>query len=196
MGNKNSAKKLNKTLHLFADDCKMTDMSSTVSEFWQRLRAARRYADLTQTDIATAVGVTRSAVAQWEAAEQQHRTRPSAEHIIIISKMTHAPLDWLMNDSSVLEDIYKLASLSDAKTLETVEFTNHLAADVLPDLRHGNQLFLFAQTPEQAARKVALARAANSKQKVFLIFVGLHATVNSVDTPSEALAFAASNLSK
>ena len=191
-----NTKNLNISLHLFADDCKMTDMDSATSEFWQRLRAARRYADLTQADIATAAGVSRSAVAQWEAAETQHRTRPSAENIIIISKLTNAPLDWLMNDSSVLEDIYKLAALNDASNLETVKIASPSGADVLPDMKHGDQLFLFAQTPEQAANKLALAKAADSKQAVFLIFVGLGATVASVQTPSDALLLVASKLSK
>lgn len=70
------------------------------SQLWQRLRAARGAADLKQGDIAEACGVSRVAVGHWESSESGRRTRPSIDSLKIISDLTGAPLDWLMDDEA------------------------------------------------------------------------------------------------
>ena len=82
----------------------------------QRIKAARSYADLRRQDIAdacTAAGhkVSRSAVAQWEY-DDERRTQPSIEHMKILAKRTGVPLDWLLNDSADLADIWRFAKLT------------------------------------------------------------------------------------
>ena len=163
------------------------------SQLWERLRAARRYADLTQREVAIAVGLTRSAVAQWEAAEAEQRTRPSAEHLIVFSKLTKAPLEWLMNDASRLDDLYKLASENDGMPSPSAQAPPKVP-EVLPDVRQGDQLFCFASSPEQVAAKLAQLATEDPRLERHLILVGVKADLKQVSSLSEALAYVASQL--
>lgn len=57
-----------------------------------RIRRARIGARMTQTDLANAVGVSRSAVAQWETRDG---TSPSTEHLTEIAVKTGVQFEWL-----------------------------------------------------------------------------------------------------
>lgn len=57
-----------------------------------RILRARRQANLTQTLLATKVGVHRSAVAQWE---QPNGTSPSVHHLEQIATLTGVYFEWL-----------------------------------------------------------------------------------------------------
>lgn len=152
------------------------------SELWQRLRQARRYADLTQQDLADRCAVTRGAVALWEAAEPEHRTRPTTEHCITVAKTCGVPLEWLLNDASDLETIWRLGG----------EFGQRQAsaADVLPDLQQAGYLFVFAATPDQVASKVKQLAALppDEQARAHLILIGTAATVATAASPTDALA--------
>jgi len=82
------------------------------SELWQRLRAARRYADLRQLDVAKACNVSRPAVAQWEAAEEEKRTRPSIKEIQALSKLAKLPVEWLLNDNADPADVWQVGRMA------------------------------------------------------------------------------------
>lgn len=58
----------------------------------KRIRRARTGARLTQTQLAEAVGVQRSAVAQWETARG---TRPRVEHMVEVAIRTSVNFEWL-----------------------------------------------------------------------------------------------------
>lgn len=57
-----------------------------------RIRRARVLANLSQSGLARAVGVNRSAVAQWE---REGGTHPSVEHLASVCVATHVPFEWL-----------------------------------------------------------------------------------------------------
>lgn len=57
-----------------------------------RIRKLRNIAKLSQTDLATLVGVKRSAVAQWES---ETGTHPSVEHMSKLAMVTGATFEWL-----------------------------------------------------------------------------------------------------
>lgn len=57
-----------------------------------RVRQARRHAHLSQQQLATKVGVHRSAVAQWEQAGGSH---PTVENLARISAVTAVQFEWL-----------------------------------------------------------------------------------------------------
>lgn len=164
------------------------------TQLWQRLRQARRYADLTQTDLAGKCGVSRGAVALWEAEEPEHRTRPTTDHLIAISKATNVPLEWLLNDTSKLEDLWRLGGeFGDApRQLPTQSVT----PDVLPDLLQDGHLFLFAKTPEQIAAKLAQLKTAPEGVTPHLILLNGNADVHVAGTPAEALSVVVNILSK
>lgn len=157
---------------------------TVMSELWQRLRQARRFADLTQADLATRCHVTRGAVALWEAAEAEHRTKPTTDHLIAVSKFTGAPLEWLLNDASDLDGLWRLRGEFEAG----VDVRADVRADVLPDLRQQGHLFVFAQTPEQIAAKVIQLAAEPPGTHTHLIVIGASAEVHAAATPAEALA--------
>lgn len=165
-----------------------------LSELWQRLRQARRFADLTQADLAAKCGVSRGAVALWEAAEPEHRTRPTTDHIVVISKVCNVPLDWLLNDTSDLNALWRLsgefgpapAPATNGHTLVNGHTNGN--GDVLPDLRQAGHLFVFAQTPAQVVAKLSqLANEPSTLQK-HLILIGSDANISTVATPTDALA--------
>lgn len=164
-----------------------TTSGAIVSELWQRLRQARKFADLTQADLAKHCNVTRGAVALWEAAEAEHRTKPTTDHLIVISKITGAPLEWLLNDAADLNALWKLTGEFGPGTTGSVARVAP-EPDVLPDLRQGNHLFLFAQTPGQIAAKLAQIEAEQNGTKAHLVLVGTKASVISAETPADALA--------
>ena len=57
-----------------------------------RVRQARRHANLSQQQLATKVGVHRSAVAQWE---QAHGCHPTVENLARIASITGVQFEWL-----------------------------------------------------------------------------------------------------
>lgn len=149
-----------------------------MSELWQRLRHARRYADMTQSDLAQACAVTRGAVALWEAEQPEHRTRPTIEHLMQIARVTSVPLDWLMNDASRLDELWQLAVETGAPGLQHLARPAAAPAptappdDPLPELRHGDDLFVFAQaTASSIAQKVERLAAEPASTRTHLIVV-------------------------
>lgn len=154
------------------------------TQLWQRLRQARRFADMTQADLATQCGVSRGAVALWEAAEPEHRTKPTTDHLIAISKATGVPLEWLLNDASDLDEIWRLNGEFGGRAPPA----KPTAGDVLPDLRQGEHLFVFAQTAEQIEAKLKALAQEPPTTKTHLVIVGASAAVHTVATPADALA--------
>jgi DNA-binding XRE family transcriptional regulator len=77
------------------------------SELWQRLREVRKYADKTQAAMAKAVGVTRSGYAFWENSDPEQRTRPNVEQAVIICELTGVPVEWLLDDRSDVNDLWR-----------------------------------------------------------------------------------------
>lgn len=170
--------------------------SAFMSELWQRLRQARKYADITQMDLAKACGVTRGAVALWESAEAEHRTKPTTDHLIQISKKTRVPLEWLLNDAASTEALWKLTGEFGDGTPEVAPEVALQEPDVLPDLRQGEHLFVFASSPAQISAKLALLAAEPSTTQKHLILVGTEACVRCVDTPAAALSAVVQALSQ
>ena len=66
----------------------------------KRIELARVNADMRQEDLAAAIGVSRSAVTQWETG----RTEPKASKMFAIARATNQPLDWFAEglDSDVV----------------------------------------------------------------------------------------------
>lgn len=169
-----------------------------MSELWQRIRQARKFADLTQLDLSKACGVSRGAVAQWESAELEHRTKPTTDHLISIAKTTKVPLEWLMNDASDPNAIWRLTGEFGGEPVHApVHSPVHAPVhDVLPDMRQNGHLFVFAQTPEQIAAKLAQIAAEPPETQAHLVIIGASATVHTVATPADALSAVVQVLTK
>lgn len=77
------------------------------SQLWQRLREARKFANVRQADMAKAAGVTRSGYAFWETKDDASRTRPNVEQMVAISNLTKVPVAWLMDDNANVNDLWR-----------------------------------------------------------------------------------------
>lgn len=58
----------------------------------KRIRQARVLAGLTQEQLAEKIGISRTAVVRWEAAE----TEPTLEHLIALTELLHVSADYLL----------------------------------------------------------------------------------------------------
>jgi transcriptional regulator with XRE-family HTH domain len=88
-------------------------MSSTQKheiELSRRLRDARVDAGLTQAELAKRLGITRSAVSQYESG----RNKPSIAHFNEIARITGKPLSWLVIEDDVTAMRVADGALSDA----------------------------------------------------------------------------------
>lgn len=72
------------------------------SELWQRIKLARTNAHLTQDQVGSQLGISRAAVAQWEAVQESKRTTPSRENLKDFARITRVSLAWLYDDDSEL----------------------------------------------------------------------------------------------
>lgn len=75
-----------------------------VTQLWQRLRAARAYADMKQQDVADAMRllgqpISRPALALWESAEERNRTMPKPEQVVAFAKACKVPAMYLLDDT-------------------------------------------------------------------------------------------------
>lgn len=83
--------------------CDHADMGS---ELWQRLRAARDHAKVSQQQIADDCGIERASVSQWEARDPDKRNTPGVARLRAYVKLTGAPLEWLLNDSVDIDGLW------------------------------------------------------------------------------------------
>ena len=82
-----------------------------------RIRTARRKAGLSQQQLADAIGVKRSAVANWECVEG---AQPAVANLILLAKTVHVCFDWLATGRGEMQlSPYKYDSLvTDAELIE------------------------------------------------------------------------------
>ena len=75
----------------------------------QRIKQARRQAGLTQKRLADHCGVSKSAVAQWEA-EGRNVTKPELHRLQLIAQATGVTVDWLLGNGSEAVDAVPIVS--------------------------------------------------------------------------------------
>ena len=92
-----------------------------------KIKAARRHANMTQQQLADALGVSRPAVSLWESTNPKVRNVPTHTHLNNLSRLTGAPLHWLIEDSdSTLPENF-------GKVIKEIEKINHKLGDLTPD---------------------------------------------------------------
>lgn len=81
-----------------------------------RIRLARRYAGFSQTQLAKAVGVQRSAVSHWESAEGRN---PAVVNLRQVAVVTGVQFEWLASGrgSMALSDAVRLDSIPTAEAV-------------------------------------------------------------------------------
>ncbi|MGI0118280.1 helix-turn-helix domain-containing protein [Zooshikella sp. RANM57] len=79
----------------------------TNSAMWERIRAARIDACLTQEEFAEKCNVSRGTVVLWESSDPKKRIIPRQKKLELISQITGAPLGWLLSDKEVIDTKWK-----------------------------------------------------------------------------------------
>lgn len=94
-----------------------TTINGMKSHIRERIKAARLHAQLTQEQLGERIGISKSAVSMWETTNLQKWTRPTLDNLKSLSKITGAPLDWLLDDEASISDDWK-------RPAEVVAFPN------------------------------------------------------------------------
>lgn len=81
-----------------------------------KIKASRRWANLTQQQLADQLGVSRPAVSLWESTDPKVRNEPTRTRLRKLSVITGAPLHWLMDDS----DDTRPEALGARRDIETI----------------------------------------------------------------------------
>lgn len=99
-----------------------------------RVRQARRLANLSQQQLATKVGVHRSAVAQWE---QPGGSHPTVENLARIAAITSVQFEWLATGRGRMKYVSDLVPGEETPAL-LLEYAAHSETEVraLVALRH------------------------------------------------------------
>ncbi|WP_163830755.1 helix-turn-helix transcriptional regulator [Spartinivicinus ruber] len=71
-----------------------------MKNFWQKVRAARVAAGLTQAQLAEKLGISRTSVIMWEQQEESKRSVPRKPTIQMVSQITGVPADWFLDDDA------------------------------------------------------------------------------------------------
>ncbi|MBU2708951.1 helix-turn-helix transcriptional regulator [Zooshikella marina] len=74
-----------------------------MSELWERIRAARASAGMTQEELASRIGVRRPTVGVWETSDPTKRSQPRDRMLRKIADATGAPYGWLISDKSEID---------------------------------------------------------------------------------------------
>lgn len=80
------------------------------TEMWQRLRAARKAAGLTQKALADALDLTRAGYAWLEWKRPAGRVQPSLKQLKTIAEITRVPIEMLASDETGDSDIWRVAA--------------------------------------------------------------------------------------
>ena len=103
----------------------------------ERIRLARRHAALSQTQLAQAVGVQRSAVSHWEAPQGKN---PSVRHLRDVAVVTGVQFEWLVTGRG------QMAPSRDS-VLDSVAAADAMLVD---DALEQRLLLAFRETPVRA----------------------------------------------
>lgn len=78
------------------------------SELYERIKAARHFAGLTQTELGAALKtpVTKVSVSNWEKKSANDGNMPTSKRIKEIAEATNVPYLWLLSDDSSINEIY------------------------------------------------------------------------------------------
>jgi transcriptional regulator with XRE-family HTH domain len=104
---------------------------------YQRIRLARRHANLSQAQLGIAAGVQRSAVSHWEAAQGKN---PSVAHMRLIALATKVQFEWLATGRGAM-------TLTQDMELDSVAAADAVLADDPLELR---LLRAFRESPARA----------------------------------------------
>ena len=77
------------------------------SHIRDRIKAARQHAKLSQEKLGEMIGVSKSAVSMWETTNPDKYTRPTIDNLKLISQITGAPVEWLLDDDADISTDWK-----------------------------------------------------------------------------------------
>lgn len=104
----------------------MSNTESLSSSLHHKIKASRKHAQMTQQQLADALGCSRPAVSLWESNDPKVRNEPTRTRLRKLSMLTGAPLHWLMNDAD------NTLPANFDKVFKDIEFIHHMLGDLTP----------------------------------------------------------------
>lgn len=92
---------------LFSDEPDSSRIRAMKTHIRERIKAARLHAGYTQEKLGELIGISKSAVSMWETTNEKKYTRPTFENLQALSKITGAPLNWLLDDDATISTDWK-----------------------------------------------------------------------------------------
>ena len=92
---------------LFSDKTDSSKIRAMKTHIRERIKAARLHAGYTQEKLGELIGISKSAVSMWETTNEKKYTRPTLENLQTFSKITGAPLTWLLDDEATISTDWK-----------------------------------------------------------------------------------------
>jgi transcriptional regulator with XRE-family HTH domain len=83
----------------------------------RKIKAARLHAGYTQEKLGELIGISKSAVSMWETWNPKKYTKPTLENLQSFSKLTGAPLAWLLDNKESINSDWK-------EPADIIEFPN------------------------------------------------------------------------
>jgi transcriptional regulator with XRE-family HTH domain len=158
----------------------VTSLESSMSVINENLKIARKNAGYTQQQVAAALGITRGAVALWEA-KTDHAVTPRPHTLVKLAKFYGVNLDTLTG-SPLLQTAPTSAKKYNSDKNEPY--------GALPDFQMDNHIFVFAESEEQVVEKFKALKMKSNGLHKHLVLIGSEASVHSVKTRQEAMSFA------
>lgn len=72
---------------------------------WEKIRAARKDAGVTQEAVADACEISRNAVSLWESSDPRRRTKPKYNNLRILARLTRKPQAYFLDGDEGLDII-------------------------------------------------------------------------------------------
>lgn len=91
----------------FSVERSYTTIRGMKSHIRDRIKAARQHAKLSQEKLGELIGVSKSAVSNWETYNPDKFSYPTYENLRLISLHTGAPISWLMDDEAEINADWK-----------------------------------------------------------------------------------------
>ena len=177
---KNAASAWVKVIEKACSSSAVISLGSSMSLINENLRIARKNSGYTQSEVAEALGITRGAVALWEA-KTEHAVTPRPFTLLKIAKLYGVKLDTLTSGPLLQTPPTSARKYSSDKDEPHGE---------LPDLEIDNHIFVFAESEQQVVEKFKALKMKSKSLHKHLVLIGSEASVHFVKTRQEALSFA------
>lgn len=104
-------------------------------ELWQRIKAARKFAGITQDQLSAHLGISRNAISYWESKNPEKRTEPTRKNLKKAADFMNVSLLWLEFGQGSKEIISQFHKVLDSQGADLQGKANNLESQYLNSLQ-------------------------------------------------------------